>query len=45
MNAERKDGIMNKEQYEVLQMEVIVFDNEDVITTSNPGGGGEGVQL
>ena len=30
-----------KENYEVLELEVIVFDAEDVITTSFPGAGGQ----
>lgn len=30
---------MNKENYEELKMEVIVFDSEDVITTSVPEQG------
>ena len=29
-----------KEKYEDLEMEVIEFESEDVITTSNPGDGG-----
>ena len=29
---------MNKEAYESLEMEVIVFDTEDVIVTSGEGG-------
>lgn len=33
---------MNKEKYEKAEMEVIVFDTEDVITTS---GGGDGIEL
>lgn len=32
---------MDKEKYEVLEMEIIAFDTEDVITTSGEGGGGE----
>lgn len=31
-----------KENYEVLDIEVIEFDSEDVITTSVGEGGGEG---
>jgi hypothetical protein len=27
---------MEKEKYEELEMEVITFENEDVITSSNP---------
>ena len=29
---------MDKEKYEVLEMEIIAFDTEDVITTSSTGG-------
>ena len=29
---------MSKENYEKLELEVIVFDTEDVITTSDPQG-------
>ena len=32
----------NMEKYAKAQMEVIEFENEDVITTSQIGGGGEG---
>ncbi len=32
---------MQKEQYEALEMETVVFDTEDVITTS-PGGNQQG---
>lgn len=28
---------MDKEQYEVLEMEIIAFEEEDVITTSETG--------
>ncbi len=31
---------MDKEKYEVLEMEVIAFDSEDIITDSNGGEGG-----
>ena len=36
---------MQKEQYEALEMEIVVFDTEDVIRTSPPSvpwWGGEG---
>ena len=33
---------MDKQKYETPEMEIIIFDAEDVITTSLPGEGGEG---
>ena len=33
---------MNKESYEPIELEVIRFDTEDVITTSPPEGGNVG---
>ena len=39
--SERKEKEM-KEAYEVAEMEIIEFETEDVITTSQIGGGGEG---
>ena len=35
---------MQKEQYEALEMESVVFDTEDVITTS-PGGSQQGPDI
>ena len=32
---------MRKETYEELQMEVVVFDTEDIITTSGDQDGGD----
>ena len=35
---------MQKEQYEALKMETVVFDTEDVIRTS-PGGNQQGLDI
>ena len=34
-----------KENYEELEMEVIVFENEDIICTSNEDGEGENMPV